>query len=49
MCCMACGNEKASGPDGFSFQFIKKYWAEMQDGVINVVKYFENYGRLGRG
>lgn len=45
----ACRNEKAPGPNRFSFQFIKKYWAEMQEDVINVVKYFENYGRLGRG
>nr|KAJ0209879.1 hypothetical protein LSAT_V11C400177980 [Lactuca sativa] len=30
----ACGNEKAPGPDGFTFRFIIKYWEMMQEDII---------------
>lgn len=42
----ACGNEKACGPDGFSFQFIKKYWEVLLGDIAAVVKYFERHGTL---
>ena len=42
----ACGNEKAPGPDGFSFQFIKKYWEVLLGDIAAVVKYFERHGTL---
>ncbi|KAI3517218.1 hypothetical protein L1887_16430 [Cichorium endivia] len=44
-----CGNEKAPGPDGFSFAFIKKYWDNIKDDFMAFVKRFERFGRIGKG
>lgn len=44
-----CGNEKAPGPDGFSFAFIKKCWDNIKDDVMAFVKHFERFGRIGKG
>lgn len=44
-----CGNDKAPGPDGFSFKFIKKFWSIIQDDVMRFVKHFECFGCLSRG
>lgn len=42
----ACGNEKAPGPDGFSFKFYKKYWDVLLGDIAAVVKHFERHGRI---
>nr|GEW79907.1 RNA-directed DNA polymerase, eukaryota [Tanacetum cinerariifolium] len=33
-----CGTNKSLGPDGFSFDFIRKYWKIIQHDVVNAVK-----------
>ncbi|KAJ9551049.1 hypothetical protein OSB04_015094 [Centaurea solstitialis] len=45
----SCGEDKSPGPDGFSFEFIKKYWDFLKDDFFNSVKKFEQVGRLSKG
>ncbi|GJU91789.1 putative RNA-directed DNA polymerase, eukaryota, reverse transcriptase zinc-binding domain protein [Tanacetum coccineum] len=33
-----CGSQKSSGPDGFSFLFIKSYWELLKEDVRNAVR-----------
>nr|GEW74205.1 hypothetical protein [Tanacetum cinerariifolium] len=33
-----CGSQKASGPDGFSFLFLKTYWDLLKDDVVRVMR-----------
>lgn len=35
-----CGGDKAPGPDGFSFAFIKHFWDVLKDDVVNMVNEF---------
>ncbi|GJZ06780.1 RNA-directed DNA polymerase, eukaryota [Tanacetum coccineum] len=44
-----CGTNKSSGPDGFSFEFIQKYWNIIQHDVINVVKEFFSSSKFPLG
>ncbi|GJS95132.1 putative RNA-directed DNA polymerase, eukaryota, reverse transcriptase zinc-binding domain protein [Tanacetum coccineum] len=44
-----CGSDKALGPDGFTFKFIKKYWDLMQHDIYNMVTTFCNEGKLPIG
>ncbi|GJX36953.1 hypothetical protein Tco_0250256 [Tanacetum coccineum] len=37
-----CGSQKAPGPDGFSFMFVKKYWDIMKIDIQNFVMRLEN-------
>ena len=34
------GGDKAPGPDGFSFAFVKSYWDILKDDVVNMVNEF---------
>lgn len=36
----SCGSDKAPGPDGFSFRFIKKYWAILESDIVKYVQEF---------
>ena len=36
----ACGGDKAPGPDGFSFVFIKRFWGLLKDDVVGCVMEF---------
>ncbi|GKB45218.1 RNA-directed DNA polymerase, eukaryota, reverse transcriptase zinc-binding domain protein [Tanacetum coccineum] len=33
-----CGSEKAPGPDGFSFLFVKRYWELLKDDILKKKK-----------
>ncbi|GKB58706.1 cytochrome P450, partial [Tanacetum coccineum] len=44
-----CEGEKAPGPDGFTFKFIKKYWYLLESDIISYVKHFELSGHTPRG
>ncbi|GJY45302.1 RNA-directed DNA polymerase, eukaryota, reverse transcriptase zinc-binding domain protein [Tanacetum coccineum] len=44
-----CGGDKASGPNGFTFKFIKKHWEIIKDDIIAYVKEFENTTYIPRG
>ncbi|KAL4586081.1 hypothetical protein LXL04_010712 [Taraxacum kok-saghyz] len=42
----SCGNDKAPGPDGFTFKFIKTYWDTLKDDFFGFVKKFEETGAI---
>ncbi|GKB51728.1 RNA-directed DNA polymerase, eukaryota, reverse transcriptase zinc-binding domain protein, partial [Tanacetum coccineum] len=35
-----CGSSKAPGPDGYSFEFVKKYWGTIQKDLYDFVSLF---------
>ncbi|GKE93277.1 putative RNA-directed DNA polymerase, partial [Tanacetum coccineum] len=35
-----CGSEKAPGPDGFNFRFIKKFWGIIKGDLISAIQWF---------
>ncbi|KAM0041794.1 putative RNA-directed DNA polymerase [Helianthus debilis subsp. tardiflorus] len=45
----ACGNDKAPGPDGFTFKFLKYFWDTVKHDFISFVKDFEVNGLLPDG
>ncbi|GJQ93669.1 ribonuclease H-like domain-containing protein [Tanacetum coccineum] len=45
----SCGCEKAPGPDGFTFKFIKWFWDTMGNDFIEMVKRFEVDGTIPKG
>lgn len=45
----SCGSDKAPGPDGFTFKFIKVYWDRIKDDIMAFVKYFEQSGKINTG
>nr|GFB59475.1 RNA-directed DNA polymerase, eukaryota, reverse transcriptase zinc-binding domain protein [Tanacetum cinerariifolium] len=44
-----CGTNKSPGPDGFSFEFCRKYWTTIDDDVFQAVKYSFVNGQFPRG
>nr|GEX15469.1 putative zinc finger, CCHC-type [Tanacetum cinerariifolium] len=44
-----CGGSKTSGPDGFTFKFIKHYWDSIGKDFIEMVKRFEIDGSIPKG
>ncbi|GJT69110.1 RNA-directed DNA polymerase, eukaryota [Tanacetum coccineum] len=44
-----CGTNKSPGPDGFSFEFIRKYWNIIQHDVVNAVKEFFSSSKFPPG
>ncbi|XP_023747685.1 uncharacterized protein LOC111895862 [Lactuca sativa] len=45
----SCGGDKAPGPDGFTFQFMKRYWHMMKDDIMRFIKDFESTELMGKG
>ena len=45
----SCGNDKAPGPDGFNFRFIKRHWNIMGDDIIQAVKFFGTHKKINTG
>ncbi|GJU19992.1 RNA-directed DNA polymerase, eukaryota [Tanacetum coccineum] len=44
-----CGVNKTPGPDGFSFEFFRKYWNIIGSDIIQAVKEFFDKGSFPRG
>lgn len=45
----ACGSDRAPGPDGFSFAFLKKHWEVIGCDFYLAVKHFEATGLIDEG
>ncbi|GKF12317.1 hypothetical protein Tco_0050243, partial [Tanacetum coccineum] len=44
-----CGSDKAPGPDGFNFKFIKKFWELLKPDLLLAVKWFWDRKEISRG
>lgn len=44
-----CDNDKAPGPDGFTFEFIKRYWSLMQEDIMKFIDNLKLVGILLEG
>nr|GEV77415.1 RNA-directed DNA polymerase, eukaryota, reverse transcriptase zinc-binding domain protein [Tanacetum cinerariifolium] len=44
-----CGESKSSGPDGFTFEFFKRYWHFIGPDFCTAVNCFFDKGRFSRG
>ncbi|KAJ9555564.1 hypothetical protein OSB04_010178 [Centaurea solstitialis] len=45
----SCGYNKAPGPDGFTFEFVRKFWDMVGKDFYEAVKYFESNHRIHPG
>ncbi|GJX92002.1 putative RNA-directed DNA polymerase [Tanacetum coccineum] len=44
-----CGGDKAPGPDGFNFKFIRKFWDIIKADIVRAVKWFGDRMEISRG
>ncbi|KAJ9564278.1 hypothetical protein OSB04_000244 [Centaurea solstitialis] len=44
-----CGSNKAPGPDGFTLEFVRKFWDVVGKDFFEAVKYFEVHQKLNPG
>ncbi|GKB02123.1 hypothetical protein Tco_0830212 [Tanacetum coccineum] len=44
-----CGNDKSLGPDGFTFNFIKKFWDLHSPDINKFVMHFHETGTIHKG
>ncbi|GJV81998.1 hypothetical protein Tco_1517868 [Tanacetum coccineum] len=44
-----CGGDKASGPDGFNFKYIRKFWDKMKSDLVRAVRWFGENMEISRG
>lgn len=44
-----CGNDKAPSPDGFNFNFIKRFWNELAPDFKELMDYFHSTGIISKG
>ncbi|GJZ73768.1 RNA-directed DNA polymerase, eukaryota [Tanacetum coccineum] len=44
-----CGGNKAPGPDGFNFKYIKRFWDIIKGGVLTEVRWFWDKGEISNG
>ncbi|GKC48596.1 putative RNA-directed DNA polymerase, eukaryota, reverse transcriptase zinc-binding domain protein [Tanacetum coccineum] len=45
----SCGGDRAPGPDGFSFKFVKTYWEMMKNDIFDFVQEFVTSGNIPIG
>lgn len=45
----SCGSDKAPGPDGFSFKFLKRFWSLLKEDIVGCIRHFETFGTISRG
>lgn len=45
----SCDSDKAPGPDGFNFRFVKEAWATIKQDVYAIVREFHTTAQLPRG
>lgn len=45
----SCGSDKAPGPDGFYFNFVKRFWDLMAADLLNVFRYYHGGGEISIG
>ncbi|XP_022019330.1 uncharacterized protein LOC110919364 [Helianthus annuus] len=45
----ACGDEKAPGPDGMNFRFIKHFWNSFKEDFMKIFDEFYNTGDINLG
>lgn len=46
---LECSSDKAPGPDGMNFRFIKRYWEVLKSDFFKCIKHFEVTGKLAKG
>ena len=44
-----CGSDRAPGPDGFNFRFVKFFWSFLEDDFVNLMNHFHDCGVISRG
>ncbi|KAK9063215.1 hypothetical protein SSX86_017085 [Deinandra increscens subsp. villosa] len=44
-----CGSNKAPGPDGFNFRFVKRFWRFFEEDFFNIMKEFHDKGVINQG
>ena len=44
-----CGSNKAPGPDGFNFKFVKRFWNLLEEDFYNILVDFHRTGVLHSG
>ncbi|GJS16144.1 putative RNA-directed DNA polymerase, eukaryota, reverse transcriptase zinc-binding domain protein [Tanacetum coccineum] len=44
-----CGSDKAPGPDGYNFAFLKRYWDIFKQGIFEFVSTFLNSKKMPSG
>lgn len=44
-----CDSDKAPGPDGFNFRFIKRFWPLFANDFLKVLQEFSDTGHINRG
>lgn len=46
---LSCHGDKAPGPDGFNFKFVKSFWGTLKSDFLGLVEEFHANGRLPKG
>jgi hypothetical protein len=44
-----CDSNKAPGPDGYNFAFLKRFWSLIRDDVVKLMSEFHEIASLPKG